>query len=100
MSSTESESFNLTARQIALGQAPFLQAGNLSDELTINDQSITKRDYIRQLFFDLGIEVEFSGKNQHEKGVVIDIDEDKLIANGFNPDALRFGQTIVKAVSQ
>ncbi len=47
-------------------------------------------------FAELGVEIEFSGKDEHEKGVVIDIDEQKIEELGLNLDALRFGQTVVK----
>lgn len=87
------------ARQVALGHQAFISAGDLSDTITTDSGELNKRDFIRQVFFDLGIEVEFSGKNQHEKGVVIDIDEDKTTTLGLNADALRFGQTVVKAIT-
>jgi GDPmannose 4,6-dehydratase len=48
-------------------------------------------------FNELGIEVEFSGRDENERGVIIDIDEKRaLIALGLNLDLLRFGQTVVK----
>ncbi len=54
------------------------------------------RDFVRMAFLELGIEIEFSGKNEQEKGVIIDIDQDKCKELGINPDQLKFGQTIVK----
>jgi GDPmannose 4,6-dehydratase len=47
-------------------------------------------------FADVGVEVEFSGKDEHERGVIIDIDEDKLKELGLNNDHLKFGQTVIK----
>jgi GDPmannose 4,6-dehydratase len=47
-------------------------------------------------FNELGIEVEFSGKDENERGVIIDIDEQKARELGLNLDALKFGQTVVK----
>jgi len=44
----------------------------------------------------LGVEIEFSGKDEHEKGVIIDIDDRKAEELGLDKDALRFGQTVVK----
>lgn len=85
---------------VALGAQPFLSVPDLSGILTIAGDEITLRDFIRQTFFDLGIEIEFSGKNHNEKGVVIDIDEDKLTASGLNSDTLRFGQTVVKVIAR
>ena len=86
------------ARQIAIGAEPFLYAGLLSEEIAVDNQMMVKRDFIRQAFYDLGIEMAFSGKNEHEKGVIIDIDDNQMNAAGINQNTLRFGQTVVKAV--
>lgn len=56
----------------------------------------TVRDFAKMSFAELGIEVEFSGKDELEKGVVIDIDEKRLQALQINPEHIRFGQTVVK----
>ena len=56
----------------------------------------TVRDFVRMAFGELGIEVEFSGKDENEKGVIIDIDEQRVQELGLNMDGLRFGQTVVK----
>jgi GDPmannose 4,6-dehydratase len=44
----------------------------------------------------LGIEVEFSGKDESERGVIIDVDEERAAELGLNREALKFGQTVVK----
>ncbi len=67
------------------------------DALTDGEPIVTTRDHIRQLFQDLGVEVEFSGKGPHENGVVIDMDPERMQQLGLDPDTLRFGQTVVKA---
>jgi GDPmannose 4,6-dehydratase len=54
------------------------------------------REFVRMAFQEVGIEVEFSGRGAHERGVVIDIDEDRMHELGLNPDTVRFGQTILK----
>lgn len=56
----------------------------------------TVREFIRMSFAELGIEIEFSGKNEQEKGVIIDVDDEKLAKLGLNPEVLKFGQTAVK----
>lgn len=53
------------------------------------------RDFVRMTFAELGIELEFSGKGESERGVVIDMDNDKMISLGLNPEQLKFGQTVV-----
>lgn len=60
------------------------------------NSDITIRQFIRLTFADLGIEVEFSGKNQYEKGVIIDVDEELAQKWGLNLYTLKQGQTVVK----
>ncbi|GAA4330968.1 GDP-mannose 4,6-dehydratase [Mucilaginibacter gynuensis] len=109
------------AAKIALGLQQFLYVGNLSAQrdwghakdyieamwLMLQQQvaedfviatgvTTTVRDFIKLAFEELGIEIEFSGKNEFEKGVIIDLDEQKIHDLGLNADALRFGQTVVK----
>jgi hypothetical protein len=62
----------------------------------ITETSTTQRDHLRQAFFDQGIEIEFSGKGAYEKGVVIDMDTDRMQELGLDSDVLRFGQTVVR----
>jgi len=73
-----------------------LQQDTAEDFVIATGVTTTVRDFIRMAFAELGVDVEFSGKDSHEKGVVIDIDEDRLAELGLKPDALRFGQTVVK----
>ncbi len=54
------------------------------------------REQLRQTFLESGVEIEFSGKGAYEKGVVIDLDPDRMQQLNLNPDVLRFGQTVVR----
>ena len=65
-------------------------------DANIDQTGTTQRDHLRQAFFDQGIEIEFSGKGAYEKGVVIDMDTDRMQELGLDPDLLRFGQTVVR----
>ncbi len=56
----------------------------------------TVRDFVRHSFAELGIEIEFSGKGEAEKGVIIDVDAERMKALGLNPEHIKFGDTIVK----
>jgi GDPmannose 4,6-dehydratase len=56
----------------------------------------TVREFVKMAFSELGIEVEFSGKNENERGVIIDIDQQRIEELGLNADSLKFGQTVVK----
>jgi GDPmannose 4,6-dehydratase len=60
------------------------------------ENTSTIRDFVRGCFYEVGIEIEFSGKGINERAVVIDIDEDKLLSLHLEPDTLRFGQTVVR----
>jgi GDPmannose 4,6-dehydratase len=73
-----------------------LQQDKAEDFVIATGVTTTVRDFIRMAFGELGIEVEFSGKDEHERGVIIDIDQQRIEELGLNADALRFGQTIVK----
>ncbi|MEE1884689.1 GDP-mannose 4,6-dehydratase [Pedobacter flavus] len=54
------------------------------------------REFVKMSFEELGITVEFSGKDINEKGVIIDINRDKAAELNLNLDALKLGETIVK----
>jgi GDPmannose 4,6-dehydratase len=73
-----------------------LQQDKAEDFVIATGVTTTVRDFIRMVFAELGVEIGFSGKDTHEKGVVIDMDEDRMRELGLSPDILRFGQTIVK----
>lgn len=73
-----------------------LQQDKAEDFVIATGVTTTVRDFIKMSFAELGVEVEFSGKDEHEKGVIIDIDEKKIEELGLNADALKFGQTVVK----
>lgn len=89
-----------TIQQIATGQHDCLVIENLDRTVSVNDDDEPEslRDFVRTLFSNFGIEIEFSGKGLNERGVVIDIDEDRFEAMGLNVNTLRFGQTVVKAL--
>ena len=73
-----------------------LQQDKAEDFVIATGVTTTVRDFIKMAFAELGIEVEFSGKDENERGVIIDVDEEKAAELGLNRDALKFGQTVVK----
>lgn len=73
-----------------------LQQDTAEDFVIATGKTTTVRDFVRMAFAELGVEIEFSGKDEYEKGVIIDIDDQKINELGLNADALRFGQTVVK----
>lgn len=99
---------------VALGLENRLYVENLSFRLHFNDSKtsfhqpvdtnsviatdsiITVREFVRLSFATLGIEVEFCGRGELEKGVIIDIDEDRLNLLQINKENIKFGHTVVK----
>lgn len=54
------------------------------------------RDFVKMSFAEVGVEIEFSGKDESEKGVIIDRDEERMIALGLDPNLIKMGETVVK----
>jgi GDPmannose 4,6-dehydratase len=77
-----------------------LQQDTAEDYVIATGVTTTVRDFIKMAFGELGIEIEFSGKDENEKGVIIDVDQQKVVELGLDADALKFGQTIVKVDSK
>jgi GDPmannose 4,6-dehydratase len=73
-----------------------LQQEKPEDFVIATGVTTTVRDFVKMSFAELGIEVEFSGKDEHEKGVIIDIDEAKVESLKLKIEGLRPGTTVVK----
>ena len=56
----------------------------------------TVRDFVKMSFALLGIEIEFSGKDQYERGVIIDVDQELVSSLGLNDDYLKAGTVVVQ----
>lgn len=73
-----------------------LQQEKAEDYVIATGVTTTVRDFVRLAFAELGITVEFSGKDEQEKGVIIDIDSEKAAQLGLNLETLKLGNTVVK----
>ncbi|MDF2518039.1 MAG: GDP-mannose 4,6-dehydratase [Sphingobacterium sp.] len=73
-----------------------LQQEKPEDFVIATGVTTTVRDFVRLAFAELGIEIEFSGKGEQEKGVIIDVDEERLAALNIDRSLIKFGQTVVK----
>jgi len=73
-----------------------LQQETAEDFVIATGVTTTVRDFVRMAFAELGIEIEFSGKGEQEKGVIIDIDEERLTQLNIDKSLIKFGQTVVK----
>jgi len=77
-----------------------LQQDKPEDFVIATGVTTTVREFIRMAFGELGIEIEFSGKDENERGVIIDINDQKAEELGLNRESLKFGQTVVKVDSK
>ncbi len=73
-----------------------LQQDKPEDFVIATGVTTTVREFIKMAFNELGIEVEFSGSDINERGVIIDVDQQKVKELGINAEALKLGQTVVK----
>ena len=73
-----------------------LQQDKAEDYVIATGVTTTVRDFVKMSFAELGIEVEFSGKDEYEKGVIIDIDYTLANSLGLNTDKLHFGMDVVR----
>lgn len=73
-----------------------LQQEKAEDFVIATGITTTVRDFVKMSFAELGIDVEFSGKDENERGVIIDIDSTKATELGLNFENLKIGTTVVK----
>ena len=73
-----------------------LQQDRPEDFVIATGVTTTVRDFVRMSFALLGIEVEFSGRDQYERGVIIDIDEELVLSLGLNDEYLKPGTIVVQ----
>ncbi|TCD01949.1 GDP-mannose 4,6-dehydratase [Pedobacter frigidisoli] len=73
-----------------------LQQEKAEDYVIATGVTTTVREFVRMSFLELGIEIEFSGKDENEKGVIIGLDEETLTSLGLNSEQLFLGSTIVQ----
>ena len=73
-----------------------LQQEAAEDYVVATGITTTVRDFVKMSFAELGVEVEFSGKGDRERGVVIDVDEERFAELGLSTAAVKLGQTVVK----
>lgn len=76
-----------------------LQQEKAEDFVIATGVTTTVRDFVRMAFAEVGIEVEFVGKDEAEKGVVIDRDEEIMTSLGIPLNSVKLGQTVVKVDS-
>jgi GDPmannose 4,6-dehydratase len=73
-----------------------LQQEKPEDYVIATGITTTVRDFVKMSFAELGIEVEFSGKDQHERGVIIDVDQELVAQLGLNDVNLKPGTIVVQ----
>ena len=73
-----------------------LQQETAEDYVIATGVTTTVREFVKRSFEEVGIEVEFAGKEENERGVIIGYDEEKVLALGLDPTVIKMGQTVVK----
>jgi len=73
-----------------------LQQDKAEDYVIATGVTTTVRDFVRMSFAEVGVTLEFSGKDENERGVIIDVDKERQKELNLNPELLKIGQTVVK----
>lgn len=73
-----------------------LQQQQAEDFVIATGITTSVREFLRKAFFELGLELEFSGSGQNEKGVLIGFDEARLQSLRIPTDHLKIGKTLLK----
>ncbi|POY39242.1 GDP-mannose 4,6-dehydratase [Solitalea longa] len=73
-----------------------LQQESAEDYVIATGITTPVREFVRMAFAELGIHLEFSGKEENEKGVIVDLDLERLKELDINSDNLHLGTTVVK----
>lgn len=73
-----------------------LQQEQPEDYVIATGITTTVRDFVKMSFAELGIEIEFSGKDEHERGVIIDVDEEMVAKLCLNDTFLKPGTIVVQ----
>jgi len=73
-----------------------LQQDKAEDFVIATGITTTVRDFVKMSFAELGITVEFSGKDEEEKGVIIDIDPVIFAQLELNAAEVHLGMVVVK----
>ncbi|WP_256003174.1 GDP-mannose 4,6-dehydratase [Pedobacter deserti] len=73
-----------------------LQQESPEDYVIATGITTTVRDFVKMAFAELGIEIEFSGKDANERGVIIDVDQELVNSLGLNDTNLKPGTVVVQ----
>jgi len=73
-----------------------LQQEKPEDFVIATGVTTTVRNFVRMSFAELGIAIEFSGKDENEKGVIIGLDVEVVGSLGLDPEKLFLGSTVVR----
>ena len=73
-----------------------LQQEQAEDYVIATGITTTVRDFVKMSFAELGIDVEFSGKDQYERGVIIDVDQEMVASLVLKDDFLKPGTVVVQ----
>jgi GDPmannose 4,6-dehydratase len=72
-----------------------LQQDKPEDYVIATGITTSVRDFVKMSFAELGVDIEFSGKEEKEKGVIIDTDDERLAELGIEKKNMKMGQTVI-----
>ncbi|MES2445750.1 MAG: GDP-mannose 4,6-dehydratase [Bacteroidota bacterium] len=73
-----------------------LQQEKPEDFVIATGVTTTVREFVKMSFAEIGIDIEFSGKDENEKGVIVGLDVELISSLSLNADNLFLGTTVVK----
>ena len=73
-----------------------LQQEKAEDFVIATGITTTVRDFVKMSFAELGITIEFIGKDENEKGVIIDVDTELVAQLGLNASVIHLGMEVIK----
>jgi GDPmannose 4,6-dehydratase len=73
-----------------------LQQEKAEDYVIATGVTTTVREFVKMAFAELGVEVEFSGKDENERGVIIDVDHEITTSLGLKASELHLGMEVVR----
>jgi GDPmannose 4,6-dehydratase len=73
-----------------------LQQEKAEDYVIATGVTTTVREFVKMAFSELGVEIEFSGKDENERGVIIDVDQEITASLGLKASELHLGMEVVR----
>lgn len=73
-----------------------LQQKSPEDFVVATGRTTSVRNFVKNSFKEVGIEIEFEGEKEDEKGRVVKIDEVRMLELNLDPELLKVGQILIE----